>query len=93
MHPDRRPPAESNHSSRNLPRINPLGLMTWTRFAFGLEDAMLLFMANFLTRIELHDADSDDYTTLHAAMEAKGFRRTIIGGDQPCVARCLTARL
>jgi len=26
-------------------------------------------MARFITRVELHDADYDDYETLHAAMD------------------------
>lgn len=34
-----------------------------------------------MTRIELHDADSDDYEILHAAMEAEGFERTITSYD------------
>jgi hypothetical protein len=38
-------------------------------------------MALYLTRVELHNADADDYETLHAAMEAEGFDRTIVGGD------------
>lgn len=38
-------------------------------------------MTNFTVRVELHDADSDDYTDLHKKMEAKGFKRTILNGD------------
>jgi hypothetical protein len=38
-------------------------------------------MARFITRVELHDADYDDYETLHSAMEAEGFERTITSGD------------
>lgn len=38
-------------------------------------------MAYFLTRIELHNADSDDYETLHEAMEEKGFKRTVRSTD------------
>lgn len=34
-----------------------------------------------MTRIELHDADYDDYETLHAAMEKEGFDRTITSDD------------
>jgi hypothetical protein len=37
-------------------------------------------MTRFTTRVELHDADYDDYETLHAAMEAEGFTRTISDG-------------
>lgn len=36
-------------------------------------------MNKFTTRVELHDADSDDYETLHAEMERRGFERTITG--------------
>jgi hypothetical protein len=39
-------------------------------------------MAKFTTRVELHDADYDDYETLHAAMKAEGFTRTISNGNQ-----------
>jgi hypothetical protein len=38
-------------------------------------------MPTFTTRVELHDADGDDYETLHDAMEARGFTRTIESGD------------
>jgi hypothetical protein len=38
-------------------------------------------MADFFTRVELHDADSDDYETLHAAMRDRGFSQAIIGHD------------
>lgn len=34
-------------------------------------------MTQFTTRVELHDADADDYETLHAEMESRGFSRTI----------------
>jgi hypothetical protein len=34
-------------------------------------------MAKFMTRIELHDADSNDYETLHLEMQKKGFDKTI----------------
>ena len=37
-------------------------------------------MAAFTIRVELHEADYDDYETLHAAMEAKGFSRFITSG-------------
>jgi hypothetical protein len=36
-------------------------------------------MSKFTTRVELHDADGDDYDSLHAEMEQRGFERTIIG--------------
>ena len=39
-------------------------------------------MARFITRVELHQADYDDYETLHSAMLAEGFEQTITsGGD------------
>ena len=38
-------------------------------------------MASFTTRVELHDAGSDDYETPHVAMEAEGFSRTITSDD------------
>ena len=38
-------------------------------------------MANFLTRVELHSANYDDYETLHAQMEQRGYARTIVGSD------------
>jgi hypothetical protein len=38
-------------------------------------------MARFMTRVELHAADDDDYQTLHSAMETEGFRRTITSDD------------
>lgn len=34
-------------------------------------------MASFTVRVELHNADSDDYANLHKKMEAAGFSRTI----------------
>jgi hypothetical protein len=34
-------------------------------------------MAKFITRIELHNADSNDYETLHSEMKEKGFDKTI----------------
>lgn len=36
-------------------------------------------MAAFTTRVELHHANEDDYETLHAAMEQRGFSRFITG--------------
>ncbi|MBS0308237.1 MAG: DUF2622 domain-containing protein [Proteobacteria bacterium] len=38
-------------------------------------------MANFVVRIELHDATWQDYQKLHQAMELSGFSRTIVGAD------------
>lgn len=42
-------------------------------------------MARYMTRIELHEnpnkPTAKDYENLHAAMEAKGFTRTIKGDD------------
>jgi hypothetical protein len=39
-------------------------------------------VSKFTTRVELHDADSDDYTKLHSEMERKGFARTITVDDK-----------
>jgi hypothetical protein len=38
-------------------------------------------MAQFTVRIELHDAQWDDYSVLHSAMESKGFSRLIRGDN------------
>ncbi|WP_445494034.1 type V toxin-antitoxin system endoribonuclease antitoxin GhoS [Photorhabdus sp. SF281] len=38
-------------------------------------------MADFTVRIELHNADSDDYDLLHKKMEAKGFSKTIASNN------------
>ena len=38
-------------------------------------------MAKFTIRVELHDADDDDYETLHEEMEKRGFSKTITGSD------------
>lgn len=38
-------------------------------------------MASFTIRVELHNADSDNYEELHKEMSGKWFRRTIISGD------------
>ena len=38
-------------------------------------------MSKFTTRVELHNADSDDYDTLHDEMKAEGFSRTIENSD------------
>ena len=34
-------------------------------------------MTNYTTRVEIHDADEDEYEALHDAMEAEGFVRWI----------------
>jgi hypothetical protein len=38
-------------------------------------------MANFITRVELHQASWQDYENLHKQMEARGFSRTIRADD------------
>jgi hypothetical protein len=38
-------------------------------------------MARFTIRVELHNADEEDYETLHAAMEQEGFSRFITSDD------------
>ena len=38
-------------------------------------------MPRFTTRVELHDAQSEDYDLLHAYMEIQSFSRTITGSD------------
>jgi len=38
-------------------------------------------MAQFTTRVELHDADWNDYTKLHAQMARQGFSQTIKSDD------------
>jgi hypothetical protein len=38
-------------------------------------------MASFTVRIELHKASWDDYNTLHAAMERRGFSRLVRADD------------
>jgi hypothetical protein len=39
-------------------------------------------MPNYMTRVELHHATEEDYETLHAAMEAQGFERTITSAER-----------
>jgi hypothetical protein len=39
-------------------------------------------MASFITRVELHDEQDEDYPKLHEAMEALKFQRTVKLGDQ-----------
>jgi hypothetical protein len=36
-------------------------------------------MTNYTVRVELHNADEDDYENLHAEMEGRGFVRWIAG--------------
>ena len=38
-------------------------------------------MATFMTRIELHDAQYQDYVNLHTLMDREGFTNTITSGD------------
>lgn len=38
-------------------------------------------MAQFTVRVELHDADLDEYEVLHGAMEGNGFSRLITSRD------------
>lgn len=38
-------------------------------------------MANFTVRVELHDADDEDYERLHEFMSDQGFERTVVGND------------
>lgn len=38
-------------------------------------------MANYVARIELHNATYDDYETLHAAAARRGLLRTIAASD------------
>lgn len=38
-------------------------------------------MAQFTTRVELHNADWNDYTQLHAQMKRQGFSQTITSDD------------
>src|SRR5579872_1592257 len=38
-------------------------------------------MTNYTVRVELHNADEDDYATLHAEMEDRGFVRWSAGKD------------
>lgn len=39
-------------------------------------------MPEFMVRVELFKADSEDYTDLHAALEQLGLKRTIQGDNQ-----------
>jgi hypothetical protein len=46
-------------------------------------------MASYLARVELHNATYDDYEVLHAAMQRRGFSRTI-ASDEPRTYRLPT---
>jgi hypothetical protein len=37
--------------------------------------------ANYTVRVELHDADGDDYEELHGYMQQEGFARYIVDGE------------
>jgi len=39
-------------------------------------------MANYLARVELHKATSEDYETLHEAMRKRGFTRFIVSSEK-----------
>ena len=39
-------------------------------------------MANYIARVALHKADSDDYEQLHTSMANRGYFRPIQGGDE-----------
>jgi hypothetical protein len=38
-------------------------------------------MPQFITRVELYGATGEDYLRLHAAMDSRGFKRTIVLED------------
>jgi hypothetical protein len=38
-------------------------------------------MANYIARVELHNASYDDYDTLHESMKRRGFTRVIGAND------------
>jgi hypothetical protein len=38
-------------------------------------------MSNYIARVELHSANSEDYEVLHAEMEKRGYARTVLGSD------------
>jgi hypothetical protein len=38
-------------------------------------------MANFIARVELHSASYEDYESLHANMQQRGYPRSIKGDD------------
>jgi len=39
-------------------------------------------MTNYLARVELHKATSEDYETLHEAMRKRGFARFIVSNEK-----------
>jgi hypothetical protein len=41
-----------------------------------------LLMANFLARVELHNATYQDYEALHGAMKRRGYSRTVVSNDR-----------
>ena len=38
-------------------------------------------MAEYIARVELHNGTYQDYETLHASMQRRGFARTVVGSD------------
>lgn len=40
-------------------------------------------MSDFTIRVELHNADSDDYEALHEKMNAKGYKKEITTDGKP----------
>jgi hypothetical protein len=42
---------------------------------------MLWLMPQFIIRVELYEANGEDYLRLHAAMEGRGFKSTIVLED------------
>jgi len=38
-------------------------------------------VAKYIARVELHDANGDDYETLHDSMANRGYGRTIVGDN------------
>lgn len=39
-------------------------------------------MANYLARVELHNATYQDYEALHGAMKRRGYARSIVSNDR-----------
>jgi hypothetical protein len=47
---------------------------------------MLWLMPQFIIRVELYEANAEDYLRLHAAMEGRGFKSTIVlEDDSVCI--------
>ena len=42
---------------------------------------MLWLMPQFIIRVELYEANGEDYLRLHAAMDGRGFKSTIVLED------------